>query len=485
MSVTQTNSDYLAIIRRGLPPRSERPQRVIVVGAGMAGLVAAYELLRAGHDPLILEARQRVGGRVHTLREPFSYGLHAEGGAMRIPGAHDLSMAYIEKWGLKTFPFTANNPKCYCYVRGKRHRIDQFGAKIEQLGFELSENERGKTPAQLWEAAIQPMIARIRQESHTAWPEVIAKYDGYSVREFAEAQGWSEDAIELLGLILNQESQMNVAFLELLREEVGDHYRDTVQIEGGMDRLPCAFLPDLRDRIHFGARMTAIDQDTTSVTVHYRTLLGDAHVTGDYALITLPFPVLRHIRVLKPFSVGKQRAIRQLHYDSATKVFLQCRRRFWEEDDDISGGVTVTDLPVRNIYYPEHGRDTGRGVLLASYTWSDEARQWGALPPANRIIRAAENVAEIHPQSAEEFEGGTSIVWDQDPFAGGAFALFYPDQETVLFEHIVAPEGRIHFAGEHTTRTHAWIQGAIESGLRAACEIHTRQSKDEPIATEN
>ena len=121
-----------------------------------------------------------------------------------------------------------------------------------------------------------------------------------------------------------------------------------------------------------------------------------------------------------------------------------------------------------------HGRETGRGVLLASYTWSEDAQRWGSLAPADRISQAIENLALIHPQIVDEFEVGASKMWHDDEFAGGAFALFDPGQQTLLYEHIIAPEGRIHFAGEHASLAHAWIQGAIESGLRAAREIHDR-----------
>jgi monoamine oxidase len=123
------------------------------------------------------------------------------------------------------------------------------------------------------------------------------------------------------------------------------------------------------------------------------------------------------------------------------------------------------------LYYPDHGRETGRGVLLASYTWSEDAQRWGSLAPSDRIAQALENVALIHPQVTQEFEVGTSYMWHHDQFAGGAFALFDPGQQTRLYEAIAAPEGRIHFAGEHASLAHAWIQGAIESGLRAAWEI--------------
>jgi monoamine oxidase len=210
------------------------------------------------------------------------------------------------------------------------------------------------------------------------------------------------------------------------------------------------------------------------VTIHYRSGAGRFSVTADYAIVTVPFPVLRHVEVLTPFSRAKQRAIRQLHYDASAKVFLQFRRRFWEDDDDIFGGGTVTDLAVRNVYYPDHGRDTGRGVVLASYTWGEDAQRWGSLSPEDRLVQAIEDVSRIHPQAVEEYEVGASKMWHDDEFAGGAFALFDPGQQTLLYEAICQPEGRVHFAGEHASLAHAWIQGAIESGLRAAAEVHDR-----------
>jgi monoamine oxidase len=240
-----------------------------------------------------------------------------------------------------------------------------------------------------------------------------------------------------------------------------------------MDNLPKAFLPYLQDRIRFGARMVAIDQSPAGVTVHYQTATGRYSISGDYAILTVPFPVLRHVEVIKPFSPAKRRAIRQLHYDASAKILLQFRRRFWEEDDGIFGGGSVTDLPIRVTYYPDHGGETGRGVLLASYTWSEDAQRWGSLDPRDRISQALENLSCIHPQAAKEFEVGASKMWHDDEYEGGAFALFDPGQQTLLYRHIIEPEGRIYFAGEHTSLCHAWIQGAIESGLRAAQAIHS------------
>jgi monoamine oxidase len=467
-----TTDDYLALLESGLGSRATRPARVIVVGAGMAGLVAASELARAGHDPIVLEAQQRVGGRILTLREPFSPGLWAEAGAMRIPRSHRLTMALVERFGLDVTPFTMDNDQAYCCFGGNRVRACELPTDPESMGFDVHDHERSRPAAELWAAALEPFATRVAADGDAAWAAIAAEHDHLAVREFLELQEWSEGAIELFGLLFNQEAMMNSSFLELLREELGGYYSDLVYVVGGTDLLPRGYLPELADRIRFGAKMIALDQSTDGVTVHYRTGAGRFSVTGDYAIVTVPFPVLRHVEVMPSFSRAKQRAIRQLHYDASAKVFLQFRRRFWEDDDGIVGGGSVTDLAVRNVYYPDHGRDTGRGVMLASYTWGEDAQRWGSLSPDDRIGQALEDVSRIHPQAAEQFEVGASKMWHDDEFAGGAFALFDPGQQTLLHEAIVAPEGRVHFAGEHASLSHAWIQGAIESGLRTASEVH-------------
>jgi monoamine oxidase len=167
----------------------------------------------------------------------------------------------------------------------------------------------------------------LAKDGDLAWQEIVAKYDQYSTREFLELSGWSEGMIEMFGLLANQEAVMNSSFLELFREDSGNYYTNMVEIDGGTDRLPYAFLPALRSNIRFGAKMIVIDQSPDDVTIHYQTQAGRFAGKGDYAIITVPFPVLRHVEVLKPFTRAKQRAIRQLHYDASAKILFQCRRR--------------------------------------------------------------------------------------------------------------------------------------------------------------
>ena len=268
------------------------------------------------------------------------------------------------------------------------------------------------------------------------------------------------------------EADMHNAVVEILREDLGKAYVDMQEIAGGMDRLPNAFYGELEREVRLGAEVFAIDQDADSVTVHYKTEAGRFTETADYAVMTVPFSVLRSIEALTPFSRAKQRAIRQLNYHASTKVLFQVRERVWETDDGILGGATVTDLPIRRMNYPTPDPTTERGMLLASYTWGQDALQWGAMDEETRLEEALDDVSRIHPRIREVFEVGASHAWYGDRWARGAFAMFAPEQQTELQADIVAPEGRIYFAGEHCSLYHAWIQGALESGIRAARQIH-------------
>lgn len=213
--------DHLDVVHNGIKTkyRDRKPKKVVIVGAGIAGLVAGYELKRAGHTPIILEAQQRVGGRIYTLREPFTDGLYAEVGAMRIPRTHELTLAYIDKFGLRTNDFTMDNPNAYFHIGGRKMRIAEANQNPSLLGFETGSHEQGQTVGRLWLKAIKPLLDMLGTDGDSAWNEIIAKFDQYSTREFLEASGWSEGAIEMYGLLANQEAVMNSSFLELRSEE--------------------------------------------------------------------------------------------------------------------------------------------------------------------------------------------------------------------------------------------------------------------------
>jgi len=478
----QVSGETLATPSQGLEKRDGASKHVVVIGGGLAGLVAAYELKRQGHRPIVLEAQNRVGGRIYTLRN-FAPGLYAEAGGMRIPRVHNLTLEYCRLFKLPLRPFVMGNPKGLVHVGGERMTMEEAQRDPSRLSFDLTPRERGKTADALWDAATADMRRMVESDGDSAWQEIVRQYDQYSLYEFLRHKGWSSGAIEYYAVMNFVEADMHNSVVEILREDIGKAYVDMQEIVGGMDLLPSAFFHELQREIHLGAEVFAIEQDADGVAVHYKTEARRATARGDYAICALPFSVLRSIEVTPDFSHAKRRAIRQLNYHASTKILFQVRERILEKEDAIFGGASVTDLGIRRMNYPTRDTSTSRGILLASYTWGQDALQWGAMDEETRLEEALDDVSRLHPRIREVYEGGASHAWYADRWARGAFAMFAPGQQTELQADIVAPEGRILFAGEHCSLYHAWIQGALESGIRAARTIHESRSPGEVQAT--
>jgi monoamine oxidase len=468
------------------------PSHVIIVGAGLAGLCTAFELESKGLSCTILEADPtHVGGRVRTHR--FANGLYGELGAMRIPDKHLIVRGYTEKFGLKTRPFFNSHPNAYFHLRGRterRLRID----RIRDL-FALRPWESDRTLMELWLHAISPIVGGLTETERAdllgsqSWKtRKIHDLDHRSLHQVLERAGLSPDGIEFLAVAWGLgETLLGSAFTEHLREEVEEVWEhDFVEIVGGMERLPLAFQNQLRDKPNMGCEVVRFEQDNARgrVAAVYRKAGAEARLEADYLVCTIPFSVLQRVDTVPAFSAGKQRAIRQIFYESATKVLLQTRRRFWETDDAIFGGASYTDLLTGPIFYPsdnrldpDEDRAKGPGVLVAGYNWGEAARRLGCLPASEREQLAIKLVSRVHPQLTAEagiIEDKLSWAWHSHKWSCGAFAFYQPGQFARLQRDVIAPEGRIHFAGEHASRSHTWMEGALDSARRAAGEIMER-----------
>lgn len=498
--------DYLGIIDNGLPP-TQRPLTIAVVGAGMAGLVAASQLAAAGHHVTIYEANTRVGGRVHTLRKPFVDGLYAEAGPMRLPTVHQMVFRYIKKLGLTIQPFhqVDVNPQTgnvanqmWIDVNGvKMRRSEYLACNGAGLGYDLLSNEVGQTAEELLGAVLDPLTTFVNADPERNWPTILERFGKLSMRTYLETQTlYSPGAIEMIEVLLNFESRANLAFVQNLIERALINSENTYfEIQGGMDQLPKAFLPllvSLGVPVAVNHRLKQITQQDGKVRLGFEPNSRDfvaaglpaplsagfvADAEADAVILTIPFTGLRFVETKPLFSAAKRRAIREMAWDAATKVFLQFSERFWETRDGIYGGYTTTDRPNRFLYYPSHGLgDPGSGILLASYTWAEEARGWDALDADQRVRYALDQVAAIHGEYVRElFVTGTSHSWSQDDFSLGEAAMFQPGQIAELQATVATAEGNVHFAGDHTTLRHAWIEGAIESGLRVAVEVNNAE----------
>jgi monoamine oxidase len=477
-----STEQMISIIRNGLP-KTKIPKKIIIVGAGMAGLVAASLLKQAGHHVTILEASERVGGRVYTLRSDFRDGQYLEAGAMRIPHTHLLTLEYIKKFQLPVNRFINETPNDIIYVRGIKTRLKIYKNNPDILGFPVAPHERGKTATQLLQHAIKPVTDFINKNPRRNWPLAIKELDKYSMDAYLRYNPFgtklSTGAIDMIKVILSLEGLLELSFLELLRELMILFTPNIrfYEITGGNDQLPKEFIPQLKENIMFGQKVRKIVQHNNQVTVHsvHTKILESFQITGDLAIVAIPFSVLQFVEIepRDSFSHNKWKAIRELHYVGSTKTGIQFKRRFWEKEG-MYGGKTVSDLPITYTQYPSHDLGTtGSGVILASYTWEDDAIPWDSLGDEERLEYALKNLTTIHgKQVYREFETGVSHSWVRYPYSAGAFTMFKPEQVTELSPYISTPEGRIHFAGEHTSTTHGWIQGAIESGIRVAYEVN-------------
>jgi monoamine oxidase len=458
----------------------------VIVGAGLAGLVTAYELEKRGHRVTILEADPRhIGGRVRTLR--FGGGLYGEAGAMRIPTRHDITRKYISEFGLTLRPFVLSNPQAYLYVRGQRHRAAD--AKEVLRLFKLRDDEKTKSPDDFWNDSVVKALKDMtdaEKKDLVADAVETAKFraiDQQSLQQLCQSAGLSDEAIEFVMVTSGSESLLPFAATEALREELLEVWTQGFdEIVGGTDRLASAFAARLRSKPKLGVPVHRLAQDASRgrAIAFYREGGVEKRVEGDYLLCTIPYSVLSRIEVQPEFSPPKWRAIRELNYDSSTKVLAVATRRFWETDDGIYGGGTFTDLPTVSTYYPSDNATAKDatvsrkpGVMLASYSWGQPARRLASMAHRERAVEVLRHLARIHPQLLTPgiVAHTASWSWDNHPWSSGAFTLFLPGQHSELQSTIVAPEGRIHFAGEHASLAHSWMQGALESGLRATREM--------------
>ena len=446
-------------------------RKVIIVGAGLSGLSAAYELTKAGHEVTILEAQARAGGRVFTLRAPFSDDLYAEAGAMFIPDTHDLTLHYVKEFGLSLDERITPGLSFVTYVRGKRF-VMSGGANPESL-FKLTPEEQQLGLGGLWEKSESDSVYQeLGSPADPNW-SVVKKYDQISYHDFLRSHGLSEEAISLMtygwGDIWG-DGLASVSALTWFRDSL--HLRDSekeYKIRGGNDLLPKAFAARLAEKIRYGSPVVKVEHNDRNLRVTFLQAGTQQTIEADRLVFAIPFSVLRRIEVSPRFSPGKQKAINELPYFSAARVSLQARKRFW-----IAAGLNGfgrTDLPIANIFDMTSNQPGVRGILQ-SYLGGERARQLTTLKESERISFVLGHAEKLFPGIRENFEVGVSKCWDEDEWARGASSWYKPGQMSELWPHIASAEGRIHFAGEHTSAWIRWMQGALHSGNRVAREIN-------------
>lgn len=483
-------------------PAARRGERVLVLGAGVAGMVSALELQRAGYEVELLEYNQRPGGRCWTLRGGDRYtelggitqecrfepGQYLNPGPWRIPYHHHGVLSYCRQLGVTLQPFIQINNNAYLHSQrafgGRPQRLREFAADLH--------------------GAVDELLAKVVQRQHLDQPlaredqarllealrEVGALDRDYRWRagpQASERRGYARDAgAGPQGAPLDSQP---VGLPDVLRSELWRQVSNGMAYEyqmplfqpvGGMDAIAHALARQLPGRIRFGRRVAAIAQDERGVVVSHQAVGADGRASGPmqqtsaaWCVCTIPLSVLGQLD-LGGFSPALQQAVEAVPYAASVKIGLQFKRRFWEEDEAIYGGISYTDLPIQLIGYPNYDFQAQGGVLLGAYNWGPNAFEYSAMAPADRIRNALAHGAQIHPQYRDEFVSGISVAWHRSPFTLGCFAEWDDAVRERHYAALSTLDRRIVLAGEHASYLPAWQEGAVLSAHHAIEQLHRR-----------
>uniref|UniRef100_A0A8D0KSU7 Amine oxidase n=1 Tax=Strix occidentalis caurina TaxID=311401 RepID=A0A8D0KSU7_STROC len=448
--------ELLKIAKNGLG-RATHPAKVVIVGAGISGLTAAKLLQDAGHKVTILESSNQLGGRIRTYR-PKGQDWYVELGAMRLPRNHSIVREFIKQFKLPLNPFNLSDNKTWYLINGTRARAEEVNKNPDILKYDVKPTERGKNAEQLY----REVLNKVRARREGTLPP--------SIEYLIKVGNLSRGAVQMIGDIMNEDSGFYLSFLghQALSASLED-----VRFYRGFDQLPKAFQKSLSNPIKFDCTVEKIVREGNEVHVFYRApdTLDPTIVVADYVLVTSTTKATRLIQFQPPLSPPKTHALRSTHYASSTKIALACTYKFWEKDG-IRGGYSITDRPSRFIYYPSHNFSTGVGVILASYTWNDDAEFFSALTDEKCLDVVLQDLSVVHQVSKEALQKNCSqyVVqkWQLDRHSMGAFAAFTPYQFTDYSRALFENETRVYFAGEHTAHPHAWIETSMKSAIRAA-----------------
>jgi monoamine oxidase len=467
---------------------------VAILGAGLAGMAAAYELGKLGYRCTLLEARERAGGRCWSVRQGstneekgggvhtagFDAGQYFNAGPSRIPHHHALTLHYCKELGVPIQVYNNVNENTYFYSEGdgplsnKKIRVrevhnDMRGWMAELLAKAM---DGGKVDAMMSREDTLKVIEYLRAEGGL---DIDRLYKVSARRGYVESpgpggrEGKLGEPMALLAMLrsgLLDPDFYNVA--EYTYELQGTLF----QAVGGMDRIAAGFERKVGTMIRYHAEVSSIHNLEQGVKIGYRDKTGSTVLDADYCICTIPLPVLTNID--HNFGSDASRAIDSIVYMNTGKIGLQFRRRFWEEDEGIYGGITHTNNQLTQLFYPSYDYLSDKGILIGYYNFNEKAVATGELSYLQREQMALDKGSLIHPQYRQEFETSYSVSWHKTKYSLGGWALYSAEERQSLYKALLLPDKQVYFAGEHMTWLNAWMAGALESARSVVAALHSR-----------
>ena len=468
-----------------LPRRSGNGRSVVILGAGISGLVSAYELKRAGYRVTVLEARDRIGGRAWSIRNgdrvvqtgradqlaAFSPGLYFNAGPARIPSTHRVILGYARKFGvgLETF------------VNVNRNAGWDFGGKV-QPERRMVEDMRGQLGELLAKAIdAHALDGQVSKDELAAVRQFLVPYaslDGKGRYAPGGSSGWSVDGggyaqapVPLPSLAFKDLAPSPAITLPYLFEHIWDMQSTMLQPVGGMDRIAHAIYQQVKPSVRLRSPVTAIRRSGDRVRIEHGP--GSQVTDADHCVCTLGANLLE--KIPNDFSPAKKAALKGVNYLASVKVGFETPR-FWESDDNIFGGLAWTDRANENVIYPSNNFGAARGVLVAAYAagWTnqDNPQKFAGYGNEQRLQVCRDSIEALHPGRSRLLSKGVSVGWGLVPYSEGVGALWPGGPggngtRGAQYAELLKPEGPIVFAGEHLSYQGLWQEGAALSAHEA------------------
>lgn len=467
-----------------LPSGSGQGTKVVILGAGVAGLVSALELRKAGYDVTVLEARDRPGGRawsvrggdkiVQTGRPDQQVGwesgrhMYFNAGPARIPQSHKAILGYCRDLGVPLEVMVNANRSAKLdfggtVVRNGQAVNDTRGAFAELLAKSI---DKGALDRELTGVDKERLLAYLRAYGDLS-PERV--YGGSMRAQFDKEPGGYLNA-PTAGPPLRMADMMQARFwgASLVFEEISDMQATMLQPVGGMDRISYALYEAVKPAVRLGATIKAIRRRPKGVRIIYVEDGQEKALEADYCICTLPLPVLAKIR--NDFAPRTRQAIAACHYDHGTKVAWRARR-FWEQDEFQFGGLGWTDELSELVWYPSGGLTEPNGILVGAYSIGfsgpENPPKFAALSFEDRFAISRRVIEKFHPGKGGELSMPVTVSWGQTPFSEGVSADWKADQRASDYAALCKPDDRVYFAGEHMSYINAWQEGAVLSAHEA------------------
>ena len=440
--------------------------RVVIVGAGLAGLTAADVLSSAGVDVVVLEASERIGGRTFTRRAEFIDGQYAEAGAEWIDSVHVRIIALIERFGL-ALDSTATT---WSTVRRWLHREGRLLGPndLHDIDPDLADD------LERFETFVAGVAAGITDPTRPDHHSDAAKYDAMSVADVIDALDLGALAQlfarrNMQGEFAAEPGEVSVLFIAQQRAvyaatDTEHGHVEARRLSGGVSALSIGLADAIRARcdddvIRLGAAVTRVGADGDGVTVW--TVSGDHR--GDAVILACALPALRRIAIQPPLPAAMAAAVERLGYGTVTKTALQYPERVWP------AGYATSAGEVQRVYEPTAGAQGRTGILMA-YTGGDGGRALAARSEAERMDSIEQEERTMYPRLGRRL-GGFSHAWSVEPGFGGSYAVYGPGDIGHCWHALRSPAGRLHLAGEHTATWTGYLEGAVESGETVAARI--------------